>query len=81
MAEDGSGYAGNFFFEAGEADAENDNSAEDGEDDDEDNTHRRGRSDDAHVMLLASKKNRVNFMTPQPEAVIRAVLLRIRAVC
>jgi hypothetical protein len=32
-------------------------------------------------VLLGSKKNRVNFMTPQPEAVIRAVLLRIRAVC
>lgn len=81
MAEDGSGYAGKFFFEAENDNAVDEDNEDDEDDDDDDDVKHRRRNNDAHVVLLGSKKNRVNFMTPQPEAVIRAVLLRIRAVC
>jgi hypothetical protein len=84
VAEDGSGYAGNFFFEP----AANDNGSvadsddeEDEDDEDDAAAARRRRRNDAHVVLQANKKNRINFMTPQTETVIRNVLQRIRSAC
>lgn len=69
--DDSAGHMGNFFFTI----TENSNATPRSEDD--------GSPDrsEAHVIVHAGKKNRVNFTTPQSEQVIRDVLQRIRQAC
>lgn len=68
-ADHGEGHMGNFFFTI----TENSNAtAPSGVDPD---------LSEAHVLIHAGSKNRINFPTPQSEQVIRNVLQRIREVC